>query len=383
MCLSPAGEEHDGCFLIGDMSDVHKYSILIVDDEPATRRVIANLLEGAGYSSIEAESGHEALDILSRKLPDLILLDLVMPGMSGRDLLRILKSDGRTLSIPTIIVTGMSGNEARVSALQGGAVDYLTKPFDKTELTTRVENHIRLREYRNLQREHAESLERKIAEKIAELSDSYHETIYLLTTAAEFRDEDTGAHIRRVSHFTEEIARSMGMASDFIDCIFYASPMHDIGKIGVSDLILYKPTSLNEQEWVTMKSHTIFGKRILENGKAAYIRMGAEIAESHHERWDGSGYPYGLSGDAIPLTGSIMSICDSYDALRSRRPYKQPIGHEETVRIITKGDGRTDPKHFRPEVLAAFSASEARFREIYEAHAEELSRRRDDSGRPL
>ena len=355
-----------------DMSDVHKYTILTVDDEPAARRVIALLLEEAGYATIEAGSGREALDILSRKLPDLILLDLVMPGMGGLDLLRTLKSDGRTLSIPTIIITGMSGDEARISALQGGAADYLIKPFDKTELRTRVENHIRLREYRNLQREHAESLERKITEKIAELNDSYHETIYLLTSAAEFRDEDTGAHIRRVSHFTAEIARSMGMASEFIDCIFYASPMHDIGKIGVSDLILYKPTTLDEQEWVTMKSHTIFGKRILENGKAAYIRMGAEIAESHHERWDGGGYPYGRFRDEIPLTGCIMSICDCYDALRSRRPYKQPIGHEETVRIITRGDGRTDPTHFRPEVLSAFSTCEARFREIYEAHAEQL-----------
>ncbi len=354
------------------MSHVHKYTILIVDDEPATRGVIAKLLEEAGYATIEARSGQEALAILSRKLPDLILLDLVMPGMGGLDLLRTLKSDGRTLSIPAIIVTGMSGDEARISALQGGAADYLIKPFDKTELTTRVQNHIRLREYRNLQREHAENLEQKIAEKMAQLNDSYHETIYLLTSAAEFRDEDTGAHIRRVSHFTAEIARSMGLAPDYIDCIFYASPMHDIGKIAVSDLILYKPTALDEQEWVTMKSHTIFGKRILENGKAAYIRMGAEIAESHHERWDGSGYPYRLAGDAIPLTGSIMSICDSYDALRSRRPYKQPIGHEETVRIITEGDGRTDPKHFRPEVLSAFSKYEARFREIYEAHTEEL-----------
>lgn len=355
-----------------EMSDVRKYTILIVDDEPASRQVIARLIESAGYATIEAASGYEALDILSRKLPDLILLDLAMPGMSGRDLLRTLKSEGRTLSIPTIIVTGMSGSDARISALQGGAADYLIKPFDKIELTTRVENHIRLREYRNLQREHAENLERKIAEKIAQLSDSYHETIYLLTSAAEFRDEDTGAHIRRVSHFTAEIARNIGMASDYIDCIYYASPMHDIGKIAVPDRILYKSTSLNEQEWVTMKSHTTFGKRILGNGKADYIRMGAEIAESHHERWDGSGYPHGLSRDAIPLTGSMMSICDSYDALRSRRPYKQPIGHEETVRIITKGDGRTDPKHFRPEVLSAFSTCEARFREIYDAQAEEL-----------
>jgi putative two-component system response regulator len=354
------------------MPDIHKYTIFIVDDEPATRQVIAHLLEEAGYATIEAGSGREALEMLSRKLPDLILLDLVMPGMGGLDLLRTLKSDGRTLSIPTIIITGMSGDEARISALQGGAADFLIKPFDKTELRTRVENHIRLREYRNLQREHAESLERKITEKIAELNDSYHETIYLLTSAAEFRDEDTGAHIRRVSHFTAQIARSMGMASEFVDRIFYASPMHDIGKIAVSDLILYKPTTLNEQEWVAMKRHTIFGKRILGRGKAAYIRMGAEIAESHHERWDGSGYPYGLSGEAIPLAGSIMSICDSYDALRSRRPYKQPVGHEETVRIITQGDGRTDPKHFHPEVLSAFSTCEARFQEIYEAQAEEL-----------
>jgi putative two-component system response regulator len=354
------------------MLDIHKYTILMVDDEPATRGVIAHMLEGAGYATIEAGSGHEALDILFRKLPDLILLDLVMPGMGGLDLLRTLKSEGRTLSIPTIIITGVSGNEARISALQGGVADYLIKPFDKTEPTTMVENHIRLREYRNLQREHAESLERKIAEKMAQLNDSYHETIYLLTSAAEFRDEDTGAHIRRVSHFTAEIARSMGMAPDYIDCIFYASPMHDIGKIAVSDLILYKPTALDEQEWVTMKSHTIFVKRILGNGKTAYIRMGAEIAESHHERWDGGGYPYGLSRDTIPLTGSIISICDSYDALRVRRPYKQPVGHEETVRIITRGDGRTDPKHFRPEVLSAFSTCEARFREIYEAYTEEL-----------
>ena len=354
------------------MADVRKYTILIVDDEPASRQVIALLLEGAGYVTVEARSGHEALDILSQKLPDLILLDLVMPGMSGLDLLRTLKSEVRTLSIPTIIVTGMSGSETRIDALRGGAADYLIKPFDETELTTRVENHIRLREYRNLQREHAEDLERKIAQHVAQLSDSYHETIYLLTSAAEFRDEDTGIHIRRVSHFTSEIARSMGMASDYVDCIFYASPMHDIGKIAVPDRILYKPTPLDEQEWATMRSHTTYGKRILENGKAAYIRMGAEIAESHHERWNGGGYPYGISDEGIPLTGSIMSICDSYDALRSRRPYKQSIGHEETVRTITKGDGRTDPRHFRPEVLSAFSRCAALFQEIYETHAEEL-----------
>ena len=354
------------------MADLLKHTILIVDDDPASRYVLAHMLGEAGYTTVEARSGHEALDILSQKLPDLVLLDLVMPGIGGLDLLRTLKSEERTQSIPTIIITGMSGGEARISALQGGAADYLIKPFNEAELTTRVENHIRLREYRNLQREHTESLGRKIAQHVAQLNDSYHETIYLLTSAAEFRDEDTGIHIRRVSHFTSEIARSMGMASDYVDCIFYASPMHDIGKIAVPDRILYKPSPLDEEEWATMKSHTIYGKRILANGKAAYIRMGAEIAESHHERWNGGGYPYQLSGNEIPLTGSIMSICDTYDALRSRRPYKEPISHEETVRIITRGDGRTDPEHFRPEVLSSFSKCASVFQEIYEAHAEEL-----------
>lgn len=350
-----------------------QYTILIVDDEAATRQVIASLLGGAGYATIEAASGHEALGTLSRTLPDLILLDLVMPGMDGLELLRALKSETKTQSIPTIILTGLSGGDARISALQGGAADYLIKPFDGTELRTRVENQIRLREYRNLQREHAESLGRKLAENVAQLRDSYQETIYLLTSAAEYRDEDTGAHIRRVSHFTAEIARSMGMSADFIDCILYASPMHDIGKIAVPDRILYKSSPLDEQEWATMKSHTLYGKRILGNGKAAYIRMGAEIAESHHERWNGGGYPYGLVGEKIPLTGSIMSICDTYDALRSRRPYKEALGHQETVLIITRGDGRTDPGHFRPEVLSTFSVCKARFREIYETHTERSS----------
>ena len=354
------------------MPDLLKHTILIVDDDSASRHVLAHMLGEAGYATFEARSGHEALDILSQKLPDLIVLDLAMPGMGGLDVLRELKLDGRTQSIPTIIVTGMSAREARLSALRGGAADYLVKPFDETELTTRVGNQIRLKEYRELQREHAVSLERRIAEHVAQLSESYHETIYLLTSAAEFRDEDTGAHIRRVSHFTSEIARSMGMASDFVDCIFYASPMHDIGKIAVPDRILYKPSPLDEEEWAAMRSHTIYGKRILGSGKAAYIRMGAEIAESHHERWNGTGYPHGLRRDEIPLTGSIMSICDSYDALRSRRPYKRAFSHEETVRIITKGDGRTDPAHFRPEILSAFYACEARFRDIYGAHADEL-----------
>ncbi|HVP19458.1 MAG TPA: HD domain-containing phosphohydrolase [Spirochaetia bacterium] len=350
-----------------------KYSVLVVDDDSTVRKVLASQLRAGGYATQLAENGQAALEALSQQLPDLILLDLVMPGMNGFQVLKKLKSDQRTRPVPTIIVTGLPDREDRLSALQNGAADYLVKPIDGAELVVRVENQLQLKEYRDILRQYATKMRQKVARRTAELSNSYHETIKLLASTAEYRDDDTGAHIQRVSYFTEEIARSLGKPANFIDCIFYASPMHDIGKIAVPDSILKKKTPLDAEEWEVMRKHTTFGKRILEKGKADYIRMGAEIAESHHERWDGSGYPHGLAGESIPLTGRIMSICDSYDALRSRRPYKPALTHEETVRIITEGDGRTKPGHFCPEVLSAFSKSETRFREIYATHVDAQS----------
>ena len=349
------------------LADDREYRILIVDDEPFNRDVFSRLLKLNGYATQVAENGRAALDVIRRGLPDLILLDLEMPEMNGLELLKALKADESTRSVPAIIVTGLTDRESRMQALHQGAADFLLKPVDESELAVRVRNHLRLKAYGDLLKEHASTLEHLVDDRTAQLRDSYRETIYLLTSASEYRDEDTGIHVRRVSYFTSEIARCLGMAEDFIDCIFYASPMHDIGKIAVPDKILYKQAPLDPDEWAVMKSHTTTGKRILEKGTAAYVRMGAEIAESHHERWDGSGYPHGLVGEQIPLSGCIMSICDSYDALRSRRPYKKAFSHEETVRIITEGDGRTDPRHFRPDVLSAFTECREKFREIYAA----------------
>ena len=346
-----------------------EYRILVVDDEPFNRDVLSRLLKINGYATRQAENGLAALEILRGELPDLILLDLEMPRMNGLELLKTLKADEKTREVPAIIVTGVSDRESRLTALHYGAADFLLKPVDESELAIRVRNHLRLKQYGDFLKEHAQTLEILVDERTAQLRGSYRETIFLLTSASEYRDEETGIHVRRVSHFTSEIARCLGMEESFVDCIFYASPMHDIGKIAVPDRILYKPGPLDAEEWEIMKSHTTTGKRMLEKGTAAYIQMGAEIAESHHERWDGSGYPKGLVGEQIPLSGCIMSICDTYDALRSRRPYKEAFSHEEAVRIITGGDGRSDPRHFRPDVLAAFKQARERFRSIYSANA--------------
>ena len=188
-----------------------------------------------------------------------------------------------------------------------------------------------------------------MARRTAELTGSYRETIYLLTSAAEDRDEETGNHIRRVSRYTAELAKALGCPAGFVDSIFFASALHDIGKIGVPDRILLKPGPLTPDEWELMKSHTVLGSRILSTGTPPYLKMGAEIALSHHERWDGSGYPNVLKAQQIPLPGRIMSVCDQYDALRSRRPYKPPRDHNAALRIMTEGRRA----HAAPALLSA------------------------------
>jgi putative two-component system response regulator len=191
-----------------------------------------------------------------------------------------------------------------------------------------------------------------------------------MTRAAEHKDEDTGAHVRRISVYCRDLAQVMGMDQDFVDSIFIASPMHDIGKIGIPDSVLLKPGGFNPQEWAVMKSHSAMGAKILGNSKSPYLRLGAEIALNHHERWDGSGYPQGKSGEAIPLAARIMNICDVYDALRSERPYKTALSHQQALDIITLGDGRTRPEHFDPLVMAAFEKSHLLFEQIYSSLAD-------------
>jgi len=347
--------------------------VLVVDDELRNTKLIEAVLQPQGYVIETAASGEEALRALAATRPDLILLDVKLPGMSGFAVAAELKRDPETRQIPIIMVTALDDRASKLTALNSGAEEFLTKPIDVAELTIRTRNLLRLKQLADLQAGYARMLEIRVTERSLKLTDSYRDTITALNRAASYRDEETGAHVQRISHFCVELAQALGMSSDFCECIRYASPMHDIGKIAIPDRILLKPGKLSAEEWEIMKTHAELGSKMLEGVDSPYINMGRDIAMSHHERWDGTGYPKGLAGEETPLSARLMCIADVYDALRSKRPYKDAIDHATTVRIITMGDGRTSPRHFDPRVLSAFVAVQSRLRDLYEELADHRS----------
>jgi putative two-component system response regulator len=340
--------------------------VFVVDDEVLLRTAVVRILEGEGYSVLEFGSGRAMIEAAMADPPDAILLDLVMPGMDGFEATRRLKAEERTKHIPVIVITGCEDRASRIRALECGAEEYLNKPIDRQELRMRLRNILKLKLYSDLLADHAKTADHLIKGATIRLREAYRDITYTLTRAAEYRDEDTGAHVRRVAHYAWEIASFLGMENSFIDEVFYAAPMHDVGKIGVPDSILLKEGPLTDEEWTLMRCHTIFGHGILKNGRTPFTRMGAEIALSHHERWDGSGYPNRLEGDDIPLSGRIMNICDQYDALRSKRPYKPAFTHRKALETLSKGDGRTLVSHFDPAIHTAFLRCATRFEEIFE-----------------
>lgn len=352
------------------MNQTESASILIVDDEARNIRLLEALLHPEGYLTRSAMNGDDALASIARQAPDLILLDIMMPGMTGYQVAAKLKADPATANIPIIMVTALTDRSARLEGLNAGVEEFLTKPVDRAELWVRVRNLLRLKEYNDFLANHNRILDEQVKQRTAQLEEAYRDTVFTLVRAAEHRDEDTGHHVRRVSHYCRVLAEALGLPAAMQEAIYHASPMHDIGKIGIPDSVLLKPGSLAPDEWAVMKTHCALGANILDKGTSPYIRMGAEIALSHHERCDGSGYPNGLTGNAIPLSARIMQICDVYDALRSERPYKRPIDHARTVEIITLGDGRTHPAHFDPAVLACFCEQADRFATIYEEHSD-------------
>ncbi len=356
-----------------------KANILIADDEQINVRLLSDLCRQLGYNPSSAANGRELVEIAGRDRPDLIVTDVVMPELDGFAALGRLKSDPATADIPVIIVTARDSRADRLAGIEGGAADFLTKPFDIQELSLRIGNSLKIKKYQDLLKDNAASLEIQVSERtldlrtaLADLDTSYHkvqagyiDTVYRLTLAAEYKDSDTGDHIRRVSHFAKYLAGELGQPQEFTDTVFYAAPMHDIGKVGIPDAILLKPGPLTAAEWQVMKTHTTIGADILKGSEAPVLRMAEDIARSHHERYDGSGYPAGLSGRDIPMAARITSLVDHYDAIRSPRAYKGPHSHRDAHEMLTRGDARTRPEHFDPEVLDVFRWRHAAFEDLF------------------
>ncbi len=346
--------------------DQEDYSVLIIDDDPNIRHFIRVVLTDSGYQADCAVNGVQAMTMLANNSPDLICLDLYLPDISGLDLLRQIRADAAFKDIPIVVITVSNDRDTKLECLKSGANEFLHKPLDYAELSTRVSNLLRVKRYGDLLKQYNATLEAQVRSKTVQVRRHCIDTVMTLTRAAEFRDEDTGCHVARISHYSKELAQALGMNADYSENIFYASPMHDIGKLAIPDHILLKRGTLSKDEWVVMRTHTSIGKGILHGHGSPYLEMGAEIAESHHEYWDGSGYPHGLKAEAIPLSARIVTLCDVYDALRSRRPYKTFYTHEEAMNMIRLGDTRTRPGHFDPDVFNTFLEINDRFAEIYD-----------------
>lgn len=340
--------------------------ILIVDDQIANVILLERILAGAGYTDVTSTTDPQTVCALhTRHRYDLILLDLQMPVMDGFKVMEGLKEIETSGYLPVLVITAQP--EHKLRALHAGAKDFISKPIEMAEVLARVHNMLQVRLLHQALNDQNLVLEQRVLARTADLHDGYVETIFTMMRAAEHKDEDTGGHVQRISYYSSALARLQGHSDEFVDSIFYASPMHDIGKIGIPDHVLLKPGGFTPDEWSIMKTHAAMGAEILGSSKSPYLKMGAEIALNHHERWDGGGYPSGKQGEAIPLAARIMNICDIYDALRSKRPYKPAFDHDKAVDIITVGDGRTLPAHFDPEILSAFKSNHAMFSAIFDA----------------
>ncbi len=328
--------------------------ILVVDDNIENVRITARLLEWAGYFNVEVMTNPQtALTAIFEFSPDLILLDLHMPGLTGYEILEAIRAEGSSRSsVPVLVFTADSAPEAKARAFEAGASDFLTKPGDAQEIILRVRNFLEMRRlHLHVANQNAE-LEDRVRVRTEELARARQEALQSLALAGEFRDDETGNHTKRVGHLSSEIARTLEEGNEFVESLRLAAPLHDIGKVGISDAILLKPGRYSEDEFLQMQEHTLIGAKILEQSESPLMTLAREIALSHHERWDGTGYPHHLEGEAIPLSARIVAVADVYDALTSERPYKAAWTHFEAVQFIESQAG----KQFDPRVVAAFLA---------------------------
>lgn len=351
---------------------MHTETILVVDDTPANILVLREVM-GSGYKVLAALNGPEALEIAAGDpAPDLILLDVLMPGMDGYEVCRRLKAREDTRHIPVLFVTTLAEDQDERRGLELGAVDYITKPIRPDVVRARVRNHLRLKAYQ-------EHLEELVEERTLEVSLTQDVAILSLASLAEMRDNELGGHFRRTQNAMRILAREMSRLPAYLDsfrnmdleALFKSTPLHDVGKVGIPDHILLKPGRLTPEEFAVMRLHTVHGRDILQRaedylGRSSFLGVARDIAYTHHEKWDGSGYPQGLSGEAIPVAGRIMAVVDVYDALISKRVYKDPMPHSRAVAVIAEGRGG----HFEPAIVDIFLERQEEIRSMSLEHAD-------------
>lgn len=352
-----------------------KAGIMIIDDESYNVLVVRKFLQHAGYENfVTTTESPQAVDLMKRDLPDIVLLDIMMPEVSGIDILRVMKITPDLSTIPVIILTASPDPALKTKALELGATDFLAKPVDPSELVLRVKNVLAAKTHFDMLAKYSVELERKVAERTRELEASRRHIIFCLARASEFRDNDTGHHVIRVGKYAGAIARELGYSPSQVEALEQAAQLHDVGKIGIPDAILHKPGKLDPDEYDFIKKHAGYGKQIIEcmpDGEwqnlqhhtklggqlldvktEPIMRMASRIALTHHEWWNGAGYPLGLAGEDIPIEGRITAIADVYDALSSARPYKKPFPREQCFEMLEENRGT----QFDSRVLDAFFA---------------------------
>ncbi len=336
-----------------------KFKILIIDDQIENIDVLKEILEDQ-YVIYAIKDSRKVAEFVKKNPPDIILLDIMMPEIDGYELCITLKKDPLWSKIPIIFITADSSIDSEEKGLKLGAVDYITKPIKPAVVRARVETHLELYTFRR-------ELEEKVIQRTKEIEDTKLQIIRILGRAAEFKDNETGMHVIRMSHYSRLIA-SVLFPDDkkWVDLIFKAAPMHDIGKIGIPDHILQKEGSLDEDEWKIMKDHPNFGAEIIGDDKNELLRLAGEIALAHHEKYDGTGYPRGLKGKDIPLSARIITIADVFDALTTKRPYKEAWDTQTALQYMEKNTG----KHFDPEIFAVFKSIIPQVMQIKEKYSE-------------
>jgi putative two-component system response regulator len=369
--MLPSRDE-SGC-AVPPAADQGSAKIMIVDDEPTNIKVVRRLLEIDGYRNFVATTDSSAaLYLIGDQRPDLVLLDLMMPMVSGLDILSSVRQDSARSFLPIIILTAATDRETRLQALEQGATDFITKPVDPSDLIPRVRNVLAMIQYQRRLKDYAANLENAVRSRTVELEASREDVLHCLARAAEYRDHDTGQHVLRVGRYARIIAEELGMSPEAVRALEQAARLHDVGKIGVPDNILLKAGELTEAEFISMKRHSGFGKKILQQfsaeeqermrrhtevgaqilkvGSSPILEMATRVALTHHEWWDGNGYPLGLQGEDIPLEGRITAVADAFDALSCQRCYKDAFPLEKCFAIIESESGT----HFEPKIVEAF-----------------------------